>query len=105
MRRESITGISATGLATCAKPRVTRTIGTRALDTLVVLPHLGFSFRVRQVDAHDKTSYVLEERGPVAKTDLASLFLRAPADTKKRGGVQEIIYRGEVVGGVQARLL
>jgi hypothetical protein len=61
MRRESITGISATGLATCAKPRVTRTIGTRALDTLVVLPHLGFSFRVRQVDAHYQTSYVLEE--------------------------------------------
>ena len=100
MRRKSVTG-----LATRAQLNVTRTICPRALDTPVVLSHLGFSFRVRQADAHHQTSYCLGGVSAVHKTELAPLFLRAPADAKKRGGVQERLYTGGVIGGVQPGLL
>ncbi len=82
MRPEMVT----TGLATRARLDVTRTIGSYPLNTFVMLPHLGFSFRVCQVDAHAVSRlYVLEERGPVV-TDLAPLFMRGPATQKKGAG-------------------
>jgi hypothetical protein len=74
-----------TGFATRAQLSVTRTIGTHALNPLVVLPHLSFSIRVRQVDAHYQTSYCLGGVRAVAKQISLLLFLRAPADAKKWG--------------------
>ena len=74
-----------TGLATRAQLSVTGTIGPRALHHLVMLPHLSFSIRVRQVDAHYQTSYCLGGARTRCQTDLAPLSMRGPADTKKWG--------------------
>ena len=93
-----------TGLATCAQLSVTGTIGPRALHHLVVLPHLSFSIRVRQVDAHYQTSYCLGGARTRCQTDLAPLSLRGPADTKKWGrGSRDNLSgrgRGRGAGGV-----
>jgi hypothetical protein len=85
-----------TGLATRAQLSVTGTIGPHALHHLVMLPHLSFSIRVRQVDAHYQTSYCLGGARTRCQTDLAPLSMRGPADTKKwgRGSRDNLSGRG-----------
>lgn len=85
-----------TGLATRAQRSLTGTIGPRALDHLVMLPHLSFSIRIRQVDAYYQTSYCLGGAGTRCQTALAPLSLRGPADTKKwgRGSRDNLSGRG-----------
>ena len=74
------------GLTTRARLNATRTIRSAFPDLCVMFVQLRFSFRTGQIDAHADRLFVLEERGPVGKTDLAPLFMRSSADTKKEAG-------------------
>jgi len=93
--------------ATGARSSVTRTIDTPPTHGAVVSFNFVYSRRLRKFDT-DVSFFLGRTEGRVIKNDLVPPFFMRdlpPAETRKRGGVRDRIYRSGVKSGMRAGLL